>query len=106
MAHEVSVTLSDEEYAELAKDAASSGKPIESVVHELLKHQLRSRSTTDQSETDHAFMVRQLREGKLLNVPTREALTAREVASREERARLMSSDKLASDMVIEDRGPR
>jgi hypothetical protein len=33
-------------------------------------------------------------------------LTAEEIAEREQRARLLSGGKLASDMVIEDREPR
>jgi len=36
VAYELSVTLTDEEYAELAAEAARSGKPVEELVHDIL----------------------------------------------------------------------
>ena len=36
MAYELSVTLTDEEYAELAAEAARSGKPVEALVHDIV----------------------------------------------------------------------
>lgn len=44
------------------------------------------------------------REGRLANLATKRPLTPEEQAERERLARLFASDKLASDMVIEDRG--
>ena len=45
------------------------------------------------------------REGVLLNLATPRPLTQEDQAERERLAHLFASDKLASDMVIEDRGP-
>jgi len=36
MAYQMTVTLTDAEYAALSKEAAESGKPIESLLHEVL----------------------------------------------------------------------
>jgi len=36
VAYELSVTLTDEEYAELAAEAARSGKPVEALVHDIV----------------------------------------------------------------------
>jgi len=51
-------------------------------------------------------MQRQYQEGKILNLPTRAPLTAQDTTERERRARLLSGGKPASEIVIEDRGPR
>lgn len=45
------------------------------------------------------------REGKLASLATKRSLSREEQAERERLARLFASDKLASEMVIEDRGP-
>jgi plasmid stability protein len=40
MAHQMVIVLTDEEYAELAAQAAQRGKPIESVARDLLSQSL------------------------------------------------------------------
>lgn len=52
------------------------------------------------------FTQRQCQDGKILNLPTRIPLAPAEAAAREQRARLLSGGKPASEMVVEDRGPR
>lgn len=100
MAYEMSVTLTDEEYAQLSSEAARSGKPVESLVHDILAQRLHS------AMTSRAFTEQQYAEGKILTLPRRKPLTADEAAERERRAQLLSGGTLASEMVIEDRGPR
>ena len=45
------------------------------------------------------------REGKLVNLATQRPMTQEEQEERERLARLFASDKPASEMVSEDRGP-
>ncbi|HLJ80444.1 MAG TPA: hypothetical protein VKT52_03085 [Ktedonobacterales bacterium] len=106
MAHQVSLMLTDEEYAELQTEAEKSGKPVEAVVHDMLAQRLRAASEPARAMTSREFTERQYREGKVLNLPTREPLTAHEAGERERRARLLMGGTSASEMLIEDRGPR
>ena len=109
MAYELSVTLTDEEYAGLAAEAARSGKPVEELVHDILAqhiHRASPLSTPSYPMTNCTFMEQQYREGKVLGLPTREPLTGPEAAERERRAQLLKDGTPASEMVIEDRGPR
>ncbi len=53
----------------------------------------------------HKLAKKLYREGKLLNRATRQPLTLEEQGEREHLAKLFAADKLASDRVIEDRGP-
>jgi hypothetical protein len=55
--------------------------------------------------SSRAFVERQYREGKILNLPTREVLTPEAEAEREALAQRLAGGIPASDMVIEDRGP-
>jgi hypothetical protein len=106
MAHEMSVILTDEEYAELSTEAAKSGKPVEALVHDILAQRPYRVSSLLQPVTSRTFTEQQYREGKVLTLPTRELLAADEAVERERRAQLLRGGTPASDMVIEDRGPR
>lgn len=109
MAHHLSVTITDEEYAELSTEAARSGKPVEAIVHDILAQRLHPVSPSApplHAMSGRTFTEQQYREGKVLALPTREPLTAHEAAERERRALLLAGGTSASDMVIEDRGPR
>ena len=106
MAHQMVITLTDEEYAELATQAAQRGKPVESVARDLLSQSLGAPSTIPQSLSSSQFTQQQYQEGKILNLPTRAPLTAEKAMERERRAHLLSGGTRASEMVIEDRGPR
>lgn len=106
MAHQMIVILTDEEYAELVAQAAQSGKPVESLARDLLSQSLNASTSASQPQFSSQFALRQYQEGKILNLPTRAPSTAEEAADRERRARLLSGGKPASEMVIEDRGPR
>ncbi|HEX5549101.1 MAG TPA: hypothetical protein VFX24_16965 [Ktedonobacterales bacterium] len=106
MAHEVIITLTDEEYAELVAQAVQSGKPIESRARDLLSRSLSTPPLASQPRSISQFTLQQYQDGKLLNLPTRAPLTAADVANRERRALLLGGGKSASEMVSEDRGPR
>ena len=107
MAHQMTVTLSDQEYNALKAEAAKNGQQLESLLHELMIRQLQLSSPSEiiqQPLTGREFMEQQYHEGKLLNLPTRRRLTHEEQAKRRRLARAFSGGKSASEMVIEDRG--
>ncbi len=88
MSYEMTVTLTDQEYHVLA----------------VIRH-LPSASTTKYAMTGREFAEKLYREGKLASLATQRPLTPEEQAERERLAHVFASDKLASEMVIEDRGP-
>ena len=102
------ITLSPKERAALEAKAANSGKEIEAIIHEIMAHQLElpvSEEPVNRPMTSQEFMEQQYREGKSINIPTRRLLTEEEEAERRRLSELFSGGKMASDMVIEDRGP-
>ena len=108
MAHQMTVTLSDQEYDALRAEAARNGQPPEAFLYEMTVRQLQSSLTEETMKrplTGREFMEQQYHEGKLLNLPTRRPLTQEQEAERQRLAKLFSGGKTASDMVIEDRGP-
>ncbi len=108
MAYQMTVTLSDQEYAALEAEAFKSGKQPEMLLHEIVAHLLQSSSRIEMMKhplTAQEFMEQQYREGKVLNIPTRRRLTQDEQAERERLAKLFAGGKSISEMVIEDRGP-
>ena len=104
MAYQMTVTLSDQEYQVLAAEATRRGEPPEKLLRDLIR-QLPSDSATQYSMTGREMAEKLYREGKLVSLATKRPLTPEEQAERERLARLFASDQLASDMVIEDRGP-
>lgn len=106
MAHEMSLMLTDEEYAKLSAAAELTGKPVELLAHDILIQRLQAAPGFARATNTSEFTARQYQGGKVPNAPPREALTPSEVAAREVRARLLAGRTPASDMVIEDRGSR
>ncbi len=104
MAYQMTVTLTDQEYQVLAAEAAKRGEPPETLLCELIRY-LPSASAATRSMTGRELAEKLYREGRLLNLATPRPLTLEEQAERERLARLFASDKPASEMVIEDRGP-
>ena len=98
------ITLSDQEYATLATEAAKSGLQPETFLHELIQR-LQSPNQAKRPLTEREFIEQQYREGKILHIPTLRPLTQEEQIEREQLAQLFSGGKSASEMVIEDRGP-
>lgn len=104
MSYEMTIRLTDREFAILAAEAAKSGKQPEMLLHEMIQH-LKIVPQEKRPLTDDEFAERLYREGKILNLPERKALKPEERARRERLARIFAGGKPASEMVIEDRGP-
>jgi len=101
MAYQMTVTLTDQEYQVLAAEAARRGELPETLLHDLIQ-QLQPASTEKRPMTGRELAEKLYREGKLVSLATQRPLTQEE---RKRLARLFASDKPASEMVIEDRGP-
>ena len=104
MAYEMTIKLTDQEYAALAAEAARNGKQPEMLLHDMIQD-LQPSSQIKRPLTDQEFMEKLYREGKIHNIPTRRPLTPEEQAKRERLAHVFAGGKPASEMVIEDRGP-
>ena len=105
MAYRMTITLTDQEYALLAAEAAKKGEQPETLLHEIMLQRLQPRSQVKHPMTEQEFEEKLYSEGKILNIPTRRPLTAKEQAERERLARVFAGGKPASEMVKEDRGP-
>ncbi len=106
MAYQMTVTLSDSEYRALAAEAAKRGEPLESLLHEVLVQHIRPSSTAASPLSNREIYEYLFREGIIEQIPTNEPDTLVEEAERQRLAHLFGQGKSASDMVIEDRGPR
>ena len=102
MSYQISVHLNDDEYAQLAAEAARSGVTIEAVAHERLVQQPPARPHSLDSRAIQQYLYRR---GVVANLPTDEADTPDEEAEAERLARLFGGGKSAAEMVLEDRGP-
>lgn len=103
MSHQLTITLTDEEYAALAAEAERSGTPIEAVARERLSQRPQTEASGPTREDIQQHLRRQ---GLLESIPTDEPDTAEEEAEAERLAQLFSGGKSGAEMVIEDRGPR
>ena len=99
------ITLSDDEYAALAAAAAMRGLPIEELVHEALAARYASGTAHTPTPAD-PLIAYMLRVGHIRQAPTGEADTPAERAERERLAASARPGKLASEMALDDRGPR
>ncbi|HJT56983.1 MAG TPA: hypothetical protein VJ761_10840 [Ktedonobacteraceae bacterium] len=104
MAYEMTIHLSNQDYALLAAAATKSGKPPEMLLHEMIQ-QLQAAPQGKPRLTAQELAERLYREGKVLNLPQRHPLSAEERAERERLASAFAGGTSASDLVIEDRGP-
>jgi hypothetical protein len=102
MSHQLTGTLTDEEYAALAAEAARSGTPIEAVARERLSQRPQAGAVGPTREDIRQHVRRQ---GLLESIPTGEPDTPEEEAEAERLAQLFSGGKSGAEMVIEDRGP-
>jgi hypothetical protein len=98
------VTLTDEEYAGLVTAAEAQGKSVEALVHAALESAyLPTAQAIYQVDPLAEYMYKK---GHLLGLPNGEPDTPEEETELEELASSIGPGKLASEMVIEDRGPR
>lgn len=98
------ITLSDQEYATLAAEAAKNGTQPEQLLHDMIQR-LQAPSQSKSPVTLREFAEMQYREGKLTHLPTKEPLPPEMLEALERRAQRYSGGKPASEMIIEDRGP-
>jgi hypothetical protein len=101
MAHQLSIVLSDEEYAALTAESTENGTTIEAIIHGRLA--LHGDGTQDIGNA--AILDILPRQGIVASLPTGEDDTASDEAEAERLASLYSGGKSAAEMVIEDRGP-
>ncbi len=104
MAYQITVILSDQEYAALKTEAAKSGKQPEMLLHEIMAQRLQAPPIAKHPLTGREFMEQQYHEGKLLNLPMRRGLSQEKQTEIERLGRLFGGGKPLSEMVIEDRG--
>ena len=104
MAYQMTVTLTDQEYQVLAAEAARRGEPPETLLRDLIQ-QSQPASAAKRPMTGRELAEKLYREGKLASLATQRPLTQEEQEERERLAQLFASDKPASEMVMEDRGP-
>jgi hypothetical protein len=108
MAHEITITLSDDEYAAVADAAAASGESVEALLHEAVARRFAARALPipPSKPMDGRELEEYLyRIGFTANLPTHEPDTPEEEAEEEELAQLLSKGKSLTEMIIEDRGP-
>ncbi len=101
MSQPVTVSLSDEEYSQLAAEAAKNSATIEALAHRRLLQTLGSSASLDVK----AIQKYLSQQGVAENIPSGEADSAEDEAETERLAHLLGSGKSVADMVIEDRGP-
>jgi hypothetical protein len=106
MAYQMTVTLTDAEYAALSAEAAKSRKPLEALLHELLTQHIQPSDLEMRRLSSREIQEYLYREGIIEHIPTGQPTTTQEEAERKRLAHLFGQGKLASEMVIEDRGPR
>ena len=97
------ITLSDQEYATLATEAAKSGLQPETFLHEMIQR-LQSPTQAKRPLTEREFIEQQYRNGELINLPTGESLSLEEQAELERLSQVFQGGKPLSEIVIEDRG--
>jgi len=105
MAYQMTLHLTDQEYAALAAEAEKSGKQAEALLHEILMQRLQPSLAAKRPLTTREFEEKLYREGLIENIPTRQPLTPEEQAERERLAQVLAGGKPMSEMAIEDRGP-
>ncbi len=103
MAYQMTITLTDEEYAALNAEASRTGKAIETLLHERIAPQVQNEPSSQGNESALKDLYRK---GILMNIATREPLTADENKTLQRLAPKLGMGQPISEIVIEDRGPR
>src|SRR5258707_3644697 len=111
MEQKVIVHLTDDEYTTFAKQAEQTGQDLETIVHEVLHLHLTMniqraiQANRPRSKQEIAELL--FDEGLIEHIPSGRMLSEEEVAERKRLADFFGQvgGQLASEMVIEDRGP-
>ena len=104
MTYQMTIKLTDQEYAALSAEAAKSGKQPEALLRDMVQR-LQSSSPVEHPMTGREFMEKLYREGDILNLPRPRPLTPEEQAERDRLGQPFAGGKPLSEMIIEDRGP-
>lgn len=103
MAYQMTITLTDAEYAALNAEAARSGKPLDALLHEVIAPHVQ---TERPSQNKDASLRDLYRKGIIMNIATHEPLTLEENTTLQRLASKLGVGQPMSEIVIEDRGPR
>src|SRR5260221_4003628 len=82
MAYQMTVTLTDQEYAALTEEANKRGTQPEEVLHEIMVQHLSSTTPSKHPLTGREFMELLYREWEIENLPARQPLTPARRTSR------------------------
>lgn len=105
MAHQIIITLSDDDYLSLNSQAKHHGTTVEIEAIQAVRHMLAAEPLVGTSPSADEILTRLHQEGFIENIATGEPLTPEDDAELERLAVLFSGGTMASDMIIEDRGP-
>jgi hypothetical protein len=111
MAHEMTVRLTDDEYAALTEEAKLTGQELGELIQEMLDEIVARRiylaEKTAREFSNREFAEYLYREGVITHIPTGKRRTADEEAELKRLGERLGQGggKSASEMVIEDRGP-
>ena len=103
--HQLSINLSDNEYNALAAKARSQGTTIEYEISLAIRQSVNEPKSDTYMADDATFLEYLFRSGIIDGIPTGEMLTDEEEVELDRLARVFSGGKMASEIVIEDRGP-
>ena len=111
MAHQVEITIPDDEYRILSVEAGKDDVALEMLLYEVLIQRLPIMVPTSNRPVSAHETERYLYQtGVIEHIPTHEPDTPEEEAERKRLADLFGQvgpdEKTVSEMVIEDRGPR
>jgi len=112
MAHQINIILTDNEYDALLAETGRDDEALKELLHELLMHRLQASFSLKRSPltTSKDISLQLYRQGLIEHVPEGRPDTLEEAVERRRLAELFGQvepgGKLASEMVIEDRGPR
>lgn len=106
MTYQITLNLSDEEYAAIAAAAQESGRPMEALAREAVAQRFPAPS----EPPAQPMTLRELEEylyriGFISNLPTHEEDSDEDEEEAERLAELFGQGKSLSEMIIEDRGP-
>ena len=111
MTHQINVTLTDNEYNALSVEIGRNEATLGELLHALLTHHLQaSFSPRHPLTTSRDISLHLYRQGLIKHIPEGRTDTPEDAAERRRLAELFGQvepdGKLASEMIIEDRGPR
>jgi hypothetical protein len=106
MAYDMTIRLTDQEYAALSAEAARQGKQPEALLHDVVQQRFQPASQANRRPLSaDEFEEKLYREGLIEHMATRQPVTPEEQAELERLGQVFSGGKPMSEMVIEDRGP-